>query len=192
MHYNSLLSLLLLISCSFSLNIIGKLDLPIEHVSLYDPSRTSIILINSLTKDKQYYHFNKDGLFNISSIDNVTSYELIFNSLDFTFKRTNKFKLELQNTTFNIYELKTGYENKDNLIKLQDLKFNFNDIKFKQFIEIENAKTIISSIPLLGLIIQNPLIIGITIGLIVLISLPQIIAYFDPTFNERILAAKSG
>ncbi|OWB49822.1 hypothetical protein B5S33_g1055 [[Candida] boidinii] len=67
---------------------------------LFSPSRSYLKLIEyPLTEPSnthpqaKYYHFDKDGVFEIPNLQSGKQYELVIESVDFKFKRSNHFKI---------------------------------------------------------------------------------------------------
>ncbi|OWB66785.1 hypothetical protein B5S30_g2131 [[Candida] boidinii] len=70
---------------------------------LFSPSRSYLKLIEyPLTEPSnthpqaKYYHFDKDGLFEIPNLQSGKQYELVIESVDFKFKRSNHFKIVVE------------------------------------------------------------------------------------------------
>lgn len=188
---------------------------------LFSPSRSYLKLIEyPLTEPSnthpqaKYYHFDKDGVFEIPNLQSGKQYELVIESVDFKFKRSNHFKIVVDagevaggaagglaggsagsesDSPLTVYELLKGYDNgKDGgkrLLKLRadPLVISQDAVVLRSYSHAQRSQ--LDGLPIVGYLKSHPYLAGIMLACAVLGLLPQIITMVDPSFAERVLEA---
>lgn len=190
---------------------------------LFSPSRSYLKLIEYPSTEPsntyphpqaKYYHFDKDGLFEIPNLHGGKQYELVIESVDFKFKRSNHFKIVVDagevaggsaggladgsagsesDSPLTVYELLKGYDNgKDGgkrLLKLRadPLVISQDAVVLRSYSHAQRSQ--LDGLPIVGYLKSHPYLAGIMLACAVLGLLPRIITMVDPSFAERVLEA---
>ncbi|GMF00136.1 unnamed protein product [[Candida] boidinii] len=184
---------------------------------LFSPSRSYLKLIEYPSTEPsnthpqvKYYHFDKDGLFEIPNLQSGKQYELVIESVDFKFKRSNHFKIVVDageaaggladgsagsesDSPLTVYELLKGYDNgKDGgkrLLKLRadPLVISQDAVVLRSYSHAQRSQ--LDGLPIVGYLKSHPYLAGIMLACAVLGLLPRIITMVDPSFAERVLEA---
>ncbi|GMF52003.1 unnamed protein product [[Candida] boidinii] len=172
---------------------------------LFSPSRSYLKLIEyPLTEPSnthpqaKYYHFDKDGVFEIPNLQSGKQYELVIESVDFKFKRSNHFKIVVEagevagsesDSPLTVYELLKGYDNGKRLLKLRadPLVISQDAVVLRSYSHAQRSQ--LDGLPIVGYLKSHPYLAGIMLACAVLGLLPRIITMVDPSFAERVLEA---